>query len=64
MNTQNNLTWYEVYLDGRLLDEVPLGRSASCTAEELRRSLVEHDGYDPRIEVVQSWPPESPAEGE
>ena len=64
MNAHSPLTWFEVYLDGQLLDEVPLGRSASYTAEELRRSLVERDGYDPRIEVVQSWPPESPAKGE
>ena len=39
---------YNVYLDGRLIDTVWF---TGYTADEARRSLIDHDGYDPRIVV-------------
>ena len=40
---------WNVYLRGKLIDTVWFGDD--MTAEEVKRSLVNHDGYDPRIEV-------------
>jgi hypothetical protein len=34
---------------------------SATTAEEVRQSLIEHDGYDPRITVEPYRPPEEPA---
>lgn len=39
---------YLVYLNGRLIDTVWF---TGYTVEEARKSLIEHDGYDPRIIV-------------
>lgn len=42
---------YNVYLDGKGIDKVFwVGNS---DAEEVKRSLIEHDGYDPGINVRQ-----------
>jgi hypothetical protein len=46
----NPLHWFNVYLGGKLIDEIPV--SSKMTAESVRRSLVEHDHYDPRIRVT------------
>ena len=40
---------YDVYLRGRHIDTVFFTR---YTAEEVRESLIDHDGYDPAILVV------------
>jgi hypothetical protein len=40
---------WNVYLLGRLIDTVWF--DADCDADYVYRALVEHDGYDPRIEV-------------
>ena len=42
--------WWDVYLDGQKIDSLP---AVAADAEEVRRSLVDHDGYDPAIEVRQ-----------
>ena len=42
---------WNVYLRGRLIDTVWF--DADLTADEVKRSLVNHDGYDPEIEVRQ-----------
>lgn len=39
---------YNVYLNGRLIDTVWF---TGYTADEARKSLIDHDGYDPRIVV-------------
>ena len=39
---------YDVFLNGKLIDTVWF---TGYTAEEARKSLIEHDGYDPRILV-------------
>lgn len=40
---------YNVYLFGRLIDTVFFSREQSI--EEIRRSLIDHDGYHPAIVV-------------
>jgi hypothetical protein len=39
---------FNVYLNGKLIDTVWF---TGYTADEARASLINHDGYDPRIEV-------------
>ena len=46
------MIWWDVYLNKKLIDSVPY--TADCDREYVKRSLIEHDGYDPRIEVVKS----------
>jgi hypothetical protein len=45
---------YNVYLNGRLFDTVFYSRGANVTASEVRDSLINHDGYDPRIKVYRA----------
>lgn len=40
---------YNVYLHGRLIDTVFANYRDS---EEMRKSLINHDGYDPAILVI------------
>ena len=40
---------YDVYLDSRLIDTV---FASYKDVDETRRSLINHDGYDPAIRVV------------
>ena len=48
----NPLTWFHVYLGNKLIDAIPVGDKMSV--EDMRRSLIEHDGYDHRIRVVKT----------
>jgi hypothetical protein len=41
---------FDVYLDKKLIDTVWF----SGTAGECRTSLINHDGYDPRIAVISA----------
>ncbi len=43
---------FDVYLNGRCFDTVFYSAKANVDADEVRRSLINHDGYDSRIEVV------------
>ena len=43
---------WRVYLDGKCIDTVFY--TADQTAEDVRRSLVNHDEYDDRI-TVKKW---------
>lgn len=45
------MSW-NVYLNGREIDIV--WYTKDCDAEYVRRSLIEHDGYDYRIVVRRS----------
>lgn len=40
--------WYTVYLNGRLIDKVA---AIGYNRDSMRRSLINHDGYNPRIIV-------------
>ena len=41
---------FDVYLNGKLIDTV-FASVGSYDYQEMQKSLVEHDGYDPSIEV-------------
>lgn len=49
--TEASLTWWFVYLNGKEIDKVPYTDGRNETPESVKRSLVNHDGYDPRIVV-------------
>lgn len=42
---------FDVYLNGKLIDTVFYSKNDKTTADEVRDSLVNHDGYDPAIKV-------------
>jgi hypothetical protein len=45
----NKMTAWNVYLHGRKIDTVYF--AASCTRDYVLDSLVNHDGYNPNIEI-------------
>lgn len=45
---------FDVYLNGRKIDTVFYSASATETPADVKRSLVDHDGYDPRIVVKRA----------
>ena len=51
INLQSGSRIFDVYLNGRNIDTVFYSRRTNVDAEEVRRSLIEHDGYDPGITV-------------
>ena len=48
MRTGAHVCWY-VYLSRRLIDKVFY--TEECGEEYVRNSLIDHDGYHPRIQV-------------
>jgi hypothetical protein len=44
---------FNVYLGKKLIDTVFYSASAKVDTEEVRKSLINHDGYDSRIKVVK-----------
>ena len=44
---------FNVYLNGKLIDTVFYSASAKVDADEVKRSLINHDGYDGGIKVVR-----------
>ena len=51
-------TVFNVYLNGKKIDTV---FDQSKTADDVRRSLVDHDGYSPEIVVKKARKPRKPA---
>jgi hypothetical protein len=51
----SKMVWWKVSLNGEEIDNVPYAQSYR-TAEEVKRSLVNHDGYDPNIVVERETP--------
>ena len=50
------LKWFKVYLNNKLIDEIPYSQWSKVTCADVRKSLVEHDGYDPNIVVkYRKW---------
>ena len=43
-----------VYLNGKLIDAIPYAKSSKETCDEVKRSLVNHDGYNPDIVVKKA----------
>lgn len=44
---------FKVKLNKKEIDKVFYGDNDNITVEEVKKSLVNHDGYDPRIEVIK-----------
>ena len=44
---------FRVLLNEKEIDKVFYSDSSTETAEDVKRSLINHDGYDPNIEVKQ-----------
>jgi len=42
---------FSVYLRGKEIDTIFYGDDSTETADDVRRSLINHDGYDSRITV-------------
>ena len=42
--------FWNIYLQGKLIDSV--WYTKDCTADYVKKSLVEHDGYHPSIVVL------------
>lgn len=53
---------FDVFLNGQEIDTVFYNDSAHVDAEEVKRSLIDHDSYDPNIEVVERKPKRGPLE--
>jgi hypothetical protein len=51
MKTGATTAW-NVYLNGKKIDTVFY--TSDCDAEYVRKSLIDHDGYDPNITVRRS----------
>lgn len=45
---------FNVYLNGEMIDIVFYGKSSKVDADEVKQSLVVHDGYDSRIVVKRA----------
>lgn len=49
MDTKLRYAFWEVFLHGQWKDTVTF--TTDCDAEYVRRSLINHDGFDPAIKV-------------
>jgi hypothetical protein len=52
METLTKQELFKVYQHGKQIDGVFY--NAGYTAQEVKKSLIEHDGYDPDITVIKS----------
>lgn len=55
MNNINNSSShqaFDVLLNGKCIDTVFYSKNVKVDAEEVKQSLINHDGYDSRIEVI------------
>lgn len=46
--------WFDVFLGGEEIDSIPYSGGEKLTPEDVKKSLINHDGYDPGIEVKVS----------
>jgi hypothetical protein len=46
---------FDVHLRGKIIDTVFYGPKDKVTTAEVKRSLINHDGYDPGITVRKRW---------
>lgn len=51
---------FDVRLGDRIIDTVFYGPTDAITADEVYRSLVDHDGYSPAIEIEPLAPADPP----
>lgn len=47
---------FDVFQDGKEIDTIFYAVNDTISAEEVKDSLVNHDGYDPNIEVIEYVP--------
>lgn len=45
---------FNVYLNGRRIDTIFYSKNANVNTEDVKRSLINHDGYDFRIVVTKA----------
>ena len=45
---------FDVYLGKTLIDTVYYSRSVNVDVEEVKKALIDHDGYDSRIQVREA----------
>jgi hypothetical protein len=45
---------FNVYLKSKKIDTVFYGANVKVDKEEVKRSLINHDGYDPNIKVTKA----------
>lgn len=45
------MVWFDVYLNDEEIDSIPYSEEADMTEEDVKKSLIYHDGYDPNIVV-------------
>jgi hypothetical protein len=46
---------YKIFLGRKEIDKIFLSDKNTDSREEIKKSLVNHDGYDPAIRVVKEW---------
>lgn len=46
------MIFWDVYHNGKLIDSVPYDEN--CTYEYVKKGLIDHDGYNPSIEIRRS----------
>lgn len=44
---------FKVFLGKKAIDTIFYGDDQKVTREKVKKSLVDHDGYDPRITIVK-----------
>jgi hypothetical protein len=54
---------YDVFLRGKHVDTVFYSASLNEPADEVKRSLINHDGYDSAIVVIKRRQPRTAQEG-
>jgi hypothetical protein len=50
---EKNMKAFKVKLDGQEIDKIFYSNGENIEADEVKRSLINHDGYDSRIVVVK-----------
>jgi len=48
----SKMVFWDVFLDGKEIDSVPY--TEDCDERYVKHSLIDHDGYDPRIVVKKA----------
>lgn len=52
---------YDIWLDGKIIDTIFYGENVKIGEDEILLSLIDHDSYDPRIEITRNTHPLSRA---
>jgi len=55
-NVKRSQRRFNVYLNGKWIDTIYYGASTNVDSDEVKQSLINHDGYDSRIIVKEDRP--------